>query len=140
MQWESDLIGYDALSSYGSPSYWAQVMFAGHIGTEIVSTSLADAGPRVSVSATRDDSKRKLYIKLVNGTSDVKRVAIALGGVPAVKGPAKLISMSGKSPNSTNTLEHPEAIKPVEHAFSIASPKFEHSFESYSINVIELSY
>ncbi len=25
MQLESDLIGYDALSSYGSPSYWAQV-------------------------------------------------------------------------------------------------------------------
>jgi alpha-N-arabinofuranosidase len=23
MQWESDLIGYDALASYGSPSYWA---------------------------------------------------------------------------------------------------------------------
>ena len=28
MQWESDLIGYDALTSYGSPSYYAQVMFA----------------------------------------------------------------------------------------------------------------
>jgi alpha-N-arabinofuranosidase len=57
MQWESDLIGYDALTSYGSPSYWAQVMFAGHVGTEIVATSLTDGGPRVSVSATRDESK-----------------------------------------------------------------------------------
>ena len=27
MQWSSDLIGYDALSSYGSPSYHAQVLF-----------------------------------------------------------------------------------------------------------------
>ena len=32
MQWASDLIGYDALTSYGSPSYWAQVMFAEHTG------------------------------------------------------------------------------------------------------------
>ena len=36
MQWESDLIGYDALTSYGSPSYWAQVMFARYLGTEVV--------------------------------------------------------------------------------------------------------
>ena len=28
MQWETDLIGYDAMKSYGSPSYYAQVMFA----------------------------------------------------------------------------------------------------------------
>ena len=29
MQWKSDLIGYDALTSFGSPSYWAQKMFSG---------------------------------------------------------------------------------------------------------------
>ena len=28
MQWSSDLIGYDALTSYGSPSYYAQKMFS----------------------------------------------------------------------------------------------------------------
>jgi len=30
MQWAPDLIGYDSLSSYGSPSYWTQVMFSTH--------------------------------------------------------------------------------------------------------------
>ena len=30
MQWQTNLIGYDASSSYGSPSYYAQVMFANH--------------------------------------------------------------------------------------------------------------
>jgi alpha-N-arabinofuranosidase len=28
MLWESNLIGCDALSSYGSPSFYAQVLFA----------------------------------------------------------------------------------------------------------------
>jgi alpha-N-arabinofuranosidase len=140
MQWESDLIGYDALSSYGSPSYWAQVMFAGHVGTEIVAASLTDGGPRVSVSVTRDDSKRKLYIKLVNGASNAKRIAITLDGISAVKGPGKLITLSSKSPGATNTVAHPEAIKPVERALSVTSPKFEHSFDPYSVNVIELNY
>ncbi|GAC1415643.1 MAG: hypothetical protein NVSMB62_03830 [Acidobacteriaceae bacterium] len=35
MQWESDLIGYDAMSSYDSPSYYAQVMFAEYLGTSV---------------------------------------------------------------------------------------------------------
>jgi alpha-L-arabinofuranosidase len=57
-----------------------------------------------------------------------------------VKGAAKLITMTGKSPNATNTVAHPEAIKPVEHPLSLTSAKFEHSFEPYSVNVIELNY
>ena len=39
MQWESDLIGYDALTSYGSPSYYAQKMFSPHEGDEVLATS-----------------------------------------------------------------------------------------------------
>ncbi len=38
MQWSSDLIGYDALTSYGSPSYYAQKMFSTMHGDEILAT------------------------------------------------------------------------------------------------------
>ncbi len=41
MQWSGDLIGYDVMNSYGSPSYWAQVMFGNHIGTEILKADFA---------------------------------------------------------------------------------------------------
>jgi alpha-L-arabinofuranosidase len=33
-QWSTDLIGYDALNSYGSTAYYAQVMFASCLGTK----------------------------------------------------------------------------------------------------------
>src|SRR5271170_4890153 len=36
MQWETDLIGYDAMKSYGSPSYYAQVMFSKYLGDQIL--------------------------------------------------------------------------------------------------------
>ena len=36
MQWKSDLIGYDALTSYGSPSYYAQQMFSAHHGDVVL--------------------------------------------------------------------------------------------------------
>jgi alpha-N-arabinofuranosidase len=140
MQWETDLIGYDALSSYGSPSYWAQVLFANHLGTEVVASTLANAGPRVYTSVTRDEKQRKLFIKIVNATSDAQPFGIALDGAPSVKREATLITLSGKSPNATNSIANPEVVIPVEHRIQIAGPKFEHSFAPYSINVLELSY
>ena len=140
MQWPSDLIGYDALTSYGSPSYWTQVMFAAHTGTEVVSAALSNQGPRVAASATRDERRHKLFIKVVNGTSDTKKFQITLDGAPGVKRQATLVTMSGKTPNATNTISRPENIKPVERTITLAGPKFDYSFVPYSVNVLELSY
>ncbi len=140
MQWEADLIGYDALSSYGSPSYWAQVMFAGHVGTEVVATSLANAGPRIAASVTRDEKQRKLFIKLVNGASEAQSFSITLDGLSSVKRDAVMTTLSGKSPNATNSIVHPDNIVPVEHKIQIAGPKFEQSIQPYSINVLDLNY
>ena len=36
-QWRPDLIGYDAISAYGSPSYYAFQMFSQNLGDEILS-------------------------------------------------------------------------------------------------------
>jgi alpha-L-arabinofuranosidase len=140
MQWEADLIGYDALTSYGSPSYWAQVMFAGHVGTEVVDATLANAGPRIATSVTRDEKQRKLFIKIVNGTSDTQRFNIDLNGLSSIKREALLTTMSGKSPNATNSISHPNNIVPVEHRIQISGPKFEESVVPYSVNVLDISY
>ncbi|MGA3009847.1 MAG: alpha-L-arabinofuranosidase C-terminal domain-containing protein [Terracidiphilus sp.] len=140
MQWATDLIGYDALSSYGSPSYWAQVLFANHLGTEAVASTLANAGPRVYASVTRDEKQRKLFIKVVNARSDALPLSIALEDTPGAGQEATLISLSGKSPNATNSITNPDAVVPVESHIQITGAKFEHSFTPYSINVLELSY
>ena len=140
MQWATDLIGYDALSSYGSPSYWAQVLFASHLGTEVVPSTLSNAGPRAYVSVTRDERVRKLFIKLVNASSDTTLVHIDLAGVAKVEHEAKLVTLSGNSPNATNTIANPEAIVPVEREVKIDGPKFVESFAPYSINVLEVRY
>ena len=89
---------------------------------------------------TRDEQKHKLFIKLVNGTSDTQRFQITLDGAPNVKRQAMLVTMSGKSPNATNTITKPDNIKPAERTIEIAGPKFAYSFVPYSVNVLELSY
>src|SRR5206468_956324 len=61
MQWATDLIGYDALRSYGSPSYYAQVLFSNHIGNEILNGKLESGDPRVFYLATRDSQSGTIY-------------------------------------------------------------------------------
>jgi len=140
MQWPSDLIGYNALTSYGSPSYWVQVMFAAHTGTEEVANTLANAGPRIFTSTSRDEKQRKLFVKIVNGTSDPQSIKIDIEGAGKVSPQAKLTSLSGKTPNATNSITHPDVVVPAERSVSIAGPKFEQTFAPYSVNVLELSY
>ncbi|MGO9317493.1 MAG: alpha-L-arabinofuranosidase C-terminal domain-containing protein [Terracidiphilus sp.] len=140
MQWAPDLIGYDALTSYGSPSYWAQVLFGSYLGTEVVPAILTNANPRVYASATRDEMQRKLFVKVVNASSEEAALNIALDGMARVERDATLITLSGKTPNATNSITHPDAVAPVEQRIEVAGTKFKQSFAPYSINVLELSY
>ncbi len=40
MQWRTDLIGYDGMSSYGSPAYYAQQVFSRNHGDEVLASSV----------------------------------------------------------------------------------------------------
>ena len=131
MQWATDLIGYNALSSYGSPSYWMQVMFSTHLGTEVVSRRpSANAPPRVYASVTRDEATHKLFVKVVNATSIAQPLAIDLTGVSKVAPQATLITLSGKTPNATNSITHPDAVVPVERTVSVARTEVHADFRA----------
>jgi alpha-N-arabinofuranosidase len=138
MQWESDLIGYDALSSYGAPSFYAQSMFAQYLGTEVPASTLQGGDPRFFYSVTRDPAKGTLDLKLVNASSDPQPVEISLTGAASVAKTATLVSLSGTNPAETNTLTAPTRIQPVTSTLTQAGAAFPHTVPPYSIQVIEL--
>ena len=140
MQWPTDLIGYNSLSSFGSASYWMQVMFSEYLGTEVVDANLSNGGPRVFASATRNDADRKLYIKVVNANSVPKAIHIALDGASKVASTATLVTLSAKTPNATNSIRDPHEVVPVKRTVSITGSKFEQTFAPYSVNVLEVTY
>jgi len=137
MQWDTDLIGYDGLRSYGSPSYYAQVMFGSHIGDQTPASSVKGAGPRFFYSVTEDSAKKRLYLKLVNATSDPQAVDIELSGANLAP-EGKLISLTGHNPEATNTIDRPAAIVPVESALHGVSSSLHHRIPAYTIEVLEL--
>lgn len=138
MQWQSDLIGYDANSAYGSPSYYAQAMFASHIGTEVLDAKLDGAGDRMFTSVTRDPKRGVVYVKLVNASSAKQEVKIALAGAGAVKGTAKLISLGAATTAATNSITDPKRVVPVETTVKV-SKEFKHTVPGYTVEVLEMA-
>lgn len=162
MQWRSDLIGYDALTSYGSPSYYAQKLFSTHHGDEVLATDArgiptytwhpparrrngveqapppAMEVPTLFFDATRDSASRTIYLKVVNRLHTPQAVKIEINGVSAVESDGKVTVMQASSPDDTNSIQEPTKIVPVTGPADGLGTDFTHEFPPFSITVLEL--
>jgi alpha-N-arabinofuranosidase len=138
MQWPSDLIGYDALNSYGSPSYHAQVMFNEHLGDHVLESKLDATNPRLFESVTVDSKRHRVIVKLVNGSSHPQAVKIELSGAKGVHSKAALTTLSALTMEATNSITNPKRIVPVVSSISNAAPTFTHTVPAYAIQIIDL--
>ncbi len=140
MQWPTDLIGYDALTSYGSPSYYAQCMFGASMGDVIPQSSIAgvDANARFYYSVTVSSDTHVLHLKLVNATTVDQPLEIALKGLGAGVHEAKIISLHGATFQATNTITDPVAIHPVESALRFTGAVVRHTVPAYTIEVVDV--
>jgi alpha-N-arabinofuranosidase len=142
LQWDTDLIGYDAMRSYGSPSYYAQVMFGSYLGSETPATKLEgagtdEAGRKLFYSVTRDAAKKKIYVKLVNASTTAQVLEIELPGAK-LTADGKLVALHARSTQSTNTIEHPTQVVPVESVLHGVGEKISHTVPGLSIEVLVL--
>jgi alpha-N-arabinofuranosidase len=160
MQWHSDLIGYDALNSYGSPSYYAQKIFSENLGDTIIpitgtdlpthawqrparrGSSTAPAPkevPSLFYVATRDSKTGTLYLKFVNSVADTQKVNITLAGVKTVDGKGTQIVLTSDKPTDTNSITEPTKIVPITSEITGLGTTFTHTFPPYSITILRLS-
>ena len=158
MQWPSDLIGYDALTSYGSPSYYAQKMFSTHHGDNVLATDSQDiptysftggrgrggqpAAPRQVPSlffdATRDSQGGTIYLKVVNRLGTPQPVKIEISGISSVEAEGAAVVMKAGSPTDTNSIQEPMKIVPVAEKVDGLGTDFTRDFPPYSITILEL--
>lgn len=136
MQWSSDLIGYDALRAYGSPSYWAQVLFAGHLGDHTVKASVEHEDDRFFFSATVSPDNKVLFLKLVNASDRERKVTLSIAGV--AKGQAEVNSLHAASRWATNTIDQPDAIRPVSSHIAARSGDLPLTLSGNTIEVLDI--
>jgi len=168
LQWKSDLIGYDALSSYGSPAYYAQQMFSRYHGDTVLTANgqniperewqpraprrPANAPPSAEppklpaprqvptlfFDATRDTATGTIFLKIVNRAATAQPVHIEISGVSGVDAKGQRITMKADSPTDTNSIQNRTHIVPVTAVEEGLSPKFDRTFPPYSITVLQL--
>jgi alpha-N-arabinofuranosidase len=138
MQWSTDLIGFDGMSSYGSPSYYAQVLFAGHLGDGVAKSVFTGSAKRFFYSVTVDTRKHVLHIKLVNATDTDQPLAITLTGVEG-EHTAEVFSLHGATYEDTNSMERPDRIQPVHLWETVRGDRWEHTVPALTIQVMDVS-
>ena len=162
-QWGCNLIGYDALASYGSPSYYAQKMFSTRHGDTILATDSKNiptqtwqppsikskngvAGPRPAVeqvprlffNATRDSRSGTIFLKIVNSQGTPQPVKIEISGVASVESKGTATVLKANKLEDTNSLQAPTKIVPASERVEGLAKEFTRTFPPYSITVLEL--
>jgi alpha-N-arabinofuranosidase len=162
-QWSTDLIGYNTLTSFGSPSYYVQKMFFNAKGdriipvTRIVPQTLPAAGSvqepaqndtgrsgRVAETpdpdeplfacASKEDVSGDIILKVVNVFDTDQTLTVELTGTP-VHSVATGEVMTGE-PGDINTVQVPFHVVPRRFIITDAGMNWTHTFPGYSVTVI----
>jgi alpha-N-arabinofuranosidase len=167
MQWRTDLIGYNALTSYASPAYYVQQMFSRNHG-DVVLAATADsiptrewqppvrrgrAGadqqppppappsqqvPTLFYNATRDSKTGTIYLKVVNTADTPQPLRVQISGLSKIDSSGQAIVLSASSPTDTNSIDDPTKIAPVTSKVNGLGKDFRRTFPPYSITVLQV--
>jgi alpha-N-arabinofuranosidase len=159
MQWSPDLIGYDALTSYGSPSYYVQKMFSHNRGDVVLAGQAEGIAtrewqpptprggkeapplkqvPTLFYGATRDTQSGTIYLKLINAVDTPQTVRIEIKGVTAVASEGVAIVLASANPTDTNSIAEPTKIVPVTTKVTGLGTSFTRTLAPNSVTVLQL--
>ena len=164
-QWRTNLIGYDTLTSYGSPSYYVQKMFFNAKGDQVIPVSeiIPQAIPTLApdpqpASAPAGPEGRRRMDTFVNPneplfvcaskedtSGDIILKVVNIFDIDQnmtveltgadIKKEATGQVLAGQ-PNDTNSVEDPFHISPKDFVINDASSSWNHTFPGSSITVI----
>ncbi len=126
-QWTPNLIWFDNLKSFGTPSYYVQQVFGQNRGTTIlpitVNGDAKEGRDGIYSSAALDQTAHEVIVKLVNPGDQAKDFTITLDGATATS--AQLTLLTGPT-DVENTIASPTTIAPVTTApTAISNPLYQ---------------
>jgi len=112
-QWKTDLIWFNNLSSYGTPSYYVQKMYGQNPGTHLLKTLVngekAVGQENIYASSVYDENSKEILIKLVNTSESERAVQVNIKGFSFTpKVTAETLAYDDL--NAVNSIDSPEKI------------------------------
>ena len=137
-QWYTNMIGYDASTSYGSPSYYAQSLFAGHLGDGTARSAIAGAGERFFYSATVGSADHVLHLKMVNASTKDQALLLHFDGIHGAH-TAGVTSLHAGSFEATNSITDPDLIHPIMSRLKVEGEQWSHTVPALTIEVVDIA-
>lgn len=163
MHWAVNLIGYDAVGSFGSPAYYVQKMYANNRGDVVLPakfeglpmltreqipiaprpstqpTPIGNAGPYDGLycNATREDSTGDVILKLVNIQATAQPMKIDLKGAANINSQAKGEILTAAL-DAMNSVAEPTKVSPKPITITNAAASFTHELPGHSVTVLRL--
>jgi len=138
-QWKTDLIWFDNLSSYGTPSYYVQKLYAEYSGTEVIDVKLngskAIGQNGLFISAVKDSIKSKLIIKVANTSGKINELNLSFNG-GSVNNELNFIELSHQNIDAENSIDSPNEITPVFSNILLSNVSESISIKPNSFNVL----
>ena len=112
-QWKTDLIWFNNLNSYGTPSYYVQKMYGQNPGTHLLKTLVngekAVGQENIYASSVYDENSKEILIKLVNTSESERAVQVNIKGFSFTpKFTAETLAYDDL--NAVNSIDSPEKI------------------------------
>jgi alpha-N-arabinofuranosidase len=151
-QWNTDLIGYNTLSSFGSPSYYVQKMFFNAKGdrvlpvSELVPQTIPAPGAwskggdspnpeePIFAAASRENASGDIILKVVNIFDTDQTLTVDLAGAKIHPTATGEVLTGGL--DDVNSVESPFRTAPRRFVITDAGPNWTHTFPGNSITVI----
>ncbi len=137
--WSTNLIGYDALNSYGSPSYYVQKLFSLYHGDVVLPTHLSGGNGKLYFVTSKVSSNGTIYLKVVNTSSVAENTQIKINGVTTIDKQGTATVLTSGNVNDMNSLTNPTKVIPVTKPLNNLSPSFSYSFDPYSVTVLQFT-
>ena len=139
--WEPDLIYFNNHASYGTPSYYAQMLFANNTGNYILPINLGSTGANgpIFCVCSKDTSTGDIILKVVNISTLTINDTLRILGEPSLQQTGIKIVMTSANQTDTNGFEQPQKVSPVISKLDSVSSSFITRFLPNSITILRLA-
>jgi alpha-N-arabinofuranosidase len=143
-QWTPNLIWFDNLRVFGTPSYYVQQLFSRNRGDVVLPTAVTgptaptDPADRLYACASRELRSGEIILKIVNPPEAARPVRVELRSLQATGPRATAIVLAGTHPAEENSLDAPRRVAPVTAPLPEYGQTFHYTAPPCSLTVLRL--
>ena len=136
-QWSPDLIWFDDVHAYGTPSYYVQKLYSVHTGQEELEIKPA-LGEGLYTAVSYDREQGEVIVKLINAGEKAETVSLGLEEW-SCSGKLTRIELCADSLQQVNSIAAPDRITDRQTWESFAGNEVSTEIKPYSVTVLRIA-